>query len=321
MADILWGKQDSIRLKVTDRCAWNCRWCHNEGTGVRQGGEIGDVYWDEDTRQAFSALSSVLPISEVHLTGGEPTAHPDLPGLIAGLYQAGYRVKATSVGCNEELMRNVINSGLSAINFSVHSVDPQLLPQTQNDRSGSWCEHQLAQLMRCIDLARRIKVEVKLNTVISSSADVSRVEGVFSWARTKGVPLRILNDLGAGEESLQAIAQIVEKLHARLLRTRYLCASSSFTSYYGLADGYEFAVKRIRPHYLAGVMCSQCEVRKSGYCSECFYGLRLQKRKTSTGWQLEVRMCVHRSDMDTVMSIPTFLCSTQLAEIRTQLSS
>lgn len=318
MARTLWGWQDSVRLKVTDRCAWNCRWCHNEGTGARKPTIVGDVYWDEETESTFRRLSAVLPIHEVHLTGGEPTSHPDLPSLISGLIKAGYRVKATSVGCNEELLRSVIASGLACVNFSVHSIDPQSLLQTQNGRTERWCEHQLAQLMRCVDLAVELGVEVKINTVISEPADIVRVERVLDWARAKGVPLRILNDLGTGADALAAVALIIEQSHATLLRTRYLHASSSFTSYYGLPDGYEFGVKRIRPYYLAGLMCSRCEVRKLGKCSEGFYGLRLQRRQTPAGWQLEVRLCVHRSDADTVMSVPAFLHSRQLAQLQAQ---
>lgn len=320
MARIEWDKQDSVRLKVTDRCAWNCRWCHNEGTGARRPSISGDVYWDEDTQLTLAQLSQVLPIHEVHLTGGEPTLHPDLPRLITGIRYAGFRVKATSVGCNKLLLQSVISSGLDAINFSVHAIDPLLLARTQSNRTVDWCARQLAQVLECISLAAMLGTEVKVNTVLSTLADVPRVRGVLNWVRARSIPLRIMNDLGAGIDSIAAIAQFIKQSQAVCFRTRYLQASSSYSSYYRMPDGYEFAVKQIRPHFLADSMCSRCAVRRLGKCSEGFYGLRLQKSKTDTGWQLEARLCVHRSDEDTVLSIPEFLHSKQLAELKAQLA-
>jgi cyclic pyranopterin phosphate synthase len=320
MANIFWSLQDSVRLKVTDRCPWNCRWCHNEGTGARQPAIFGDICWNEETKNALRMLAQVLPIREVHLTGGEPTSHPDLPSLIAGLTQAGFVVKATSIGCSEGLMRSLIVSGLEGVNFSVHSVEPELLLQTQTGRTSLWCEHQLAQLMRCISVANELGIRVKLNTVVSGLTDLPRVEGVLDWARSERIPLRLLNDLGTRTESLGAIRQIIGRSKATWSRTQLVRGSSSYASYFRLPGGYEFGIKRIRSHYLSDSMCSQCKVRAQGRCSEGFYGLRLEKRKAATGWQLEVRLCVHRSDMDTVMTIPEFIHSQQLAEIQSQLT-
>lgn len=269
---------------------------------------------------AFALLSQVLPVREVHLTGGEPTLHPSLPSLVAGLRQAGFRVKATSIGCSQEPLQRVIDSGLSGFNFSVHSVDPSLLALTQINRTVSWCERQLAQLLACIPRAVALGADVKLNTVLSTPSDISRVAGVLNWARTRLVPLRIMNDLGAGTQSIDAIAQFIAQLQAVRFRTRFLRASSSFASDYRIQDGYEFAVKQIRPNYLARSMCSQCAIRRLGKCSEGYYGLRLEKHRSSGGGQLEVRLCVHRSDDDTVMTIPDFLHSRQLAEIQAQLA-
>src|SRR5262245_33436954 len=117
-----WQPLRNLRLKVTDRCPWNCWWCHNEGTGKRDPHSIGDIHWDEKTQMAIQAISEELDFTEIHLTGGEPTAHPGLPELISGLRHRGYSVKATSIGCKLESLRRIVQSGLQGMNFSFHAI-------------------------------------------------------------------------------------------------------------------------------------------------------------------------------------------------------
>ena len=97
----VWEPLNSIRLKVTDRCHWNCWWCHNEGTGARNPNLIGDILWDDSTRTAIEKIANFLNLTEVHLTGGEPTLHPQLTSLIKGIRALGLNVKATSIGCDK----------------------------------------------------------------------------------------------------------------------------------------------------------------------------------------------------------------------------
>lgn len=60
----------SIRLKITEKCPWDCIFCHEEG-----GWGIDDIRWDEAMKKNTGLLKDMLSIEEVHLTGGEPTAN------------------------------------------------------------------------------------------------------------------------------------------------------------------------------------------------------------------------------------------------------
>ena len=102
----------TIRLKITDRCAWNCWWCHNEGTGSRDPFGVPDLAWDAATEEALTHVAEALGLTEVHLTGGEPMIHPQLPDLVARLRQTGFTVKATTVGCDESMLTDAVKSGL-----------------------------------------------------------------------------------------------------------------------------------------------------------------------------------------------------------------
>ncbi|GGY27471.1 hypothetical protein GCM10010384_38220 [Streptomyces djakartensis] len=55
---------------------------------------------DADFATALAAVRGSLPTNEVHFTGGEPTLHPDLPGLITIARRLGLTVGLTSNGEN-----------------------------------------------------------------------------------------------------------------------------------------------------------------------------------------------------------------------------
>ena len=312
----LWEPARSLRLKTTDRCSWNCWWCHNEGSGPRDPRHIGDIAWDVETHSAIQAITSELRYKEVHLTGGEPFMHPHLPQLIKGLRGLGLNVKATSIGCKITSLRTAVAEGLNGINFSLHALDPMVLQATQINRTAGWAQQQLTQQIHAIMEAKRLGVEVKLNTVLASSKDARRVKQVLNWAQDLQVPLRILNELSSGGRANDAIVEFLIEIGASRFHSKYVRGSSSFSVIYRLPNGFEVAVKQIRDNYLDHSMCSGCRLRLTGQCAERFYGVRLEKRRISGKWQLCVRLCIHRTDEDTFMPVERFLRSDQLMEIR-----
>jgi len=311
-----WESMNSLRLKATNRCAWNCWWCHNEGSGPRRLHQAGDVNWDTETRFAIQAIASELKCDEIHLTGGEPFLQPRLPQLIHGLRTLDLKVKATSIGCKESELGAAVAAGLTSINFSLHAIDPLILQATQIDRGFEWVRQQLAQLLRAVMAAQKLGVEVKLNTVLASSEDAPRVRGVLDWAQRARIPLRIMNEFSSGSKSNSAIERFLAELGAERLFDKCIRGSSSFSTIYRLPDGYDLAFKQARDNYLDRSMCSKCAVRRSGRCAERFYGVRLERRRLGEKWQLVVRLCIHRTDEDTVMPVERFLRSPQLFEIK-----
>jgi cyclic pyranopterin phosphate synthase len=318
--NIAWSRLDSVRLKVTDLCPWNCWWCHNEGTGDRNSRSIGSVNWDKDTELTLTKLVKELEIVEVHLTGGEPTSHPRLSSIVEGLRRLGLTVKATTIGCPEDILRKLIDSGLHDFNFSLHGLSASSLLSTQIDRSLKWAERQLVQQLDAINLARELGARIKINTVLADEEDFDRVTAVIQWAQTKHIPVRVMNELGNGDASSQAVLRLLNQLGAIELRRQYTTGSSSYKAVYALPSGYEISYKGIRDYYLERSMCGRCDLKGRGLCTEKFYGIRLEKRRSGTSWQLYVRLCIHRTDATVLLPVDEFLRSNQLAEIKEQLA-
>ena len=134
----------SLRLKVTNLCPFTCNFCHNEGTelparsgsrtsimldpSIAQFDPVEDVkvpdIEDMGDELAVSFMSQLdkyksLGYDQVHLTGGEPSAHLRLPKFVKILKENGFTVKMTSNGqFNPKVLDRCVEAGLSGVTFS-----------------------------------------------------------------------------------------------------------------------------------------------------------------------------------------------------------
>src|SRR5437868_5837405 len=80
-----WGRAiKSVRVSVTDKCNFRCRYCMPaEGLEWLPREEV--LSFEEITRLA--RVLAAVGVEEVRLTGGEPLVRRDLPALVAMLAQ------------------------------------------------------------------------------------------------------------------------------------------------------------------------------------------------------------------------------------------
>lgn len=308
-----WGKQEnpfieqeqnrSIRVKVTDKCPWECSFCHAEG-----GDGILDMDWNEKFQENIELLKEKMDIREIHYTGGEPTQNANLDKLTMGLRSLGLDVKTTSnAQFSEKRMDELIASGLESFNFSVHSLNADKFLETQKRQDKGWAEKSIEKQKEMIKKALEKGADVKLNTVLSTEEDIEKAMEIYAFAKENGVNIRFLNDLGGGEEAENAIEKMVQKnIGAKKFKEKVISGSSSETSYYRDESGFEFGVKEIREQKLES-LCDGCQEN----CTEQFYGVRLEEREDG----FYVRLCLERDDEKSVMPLEDFLESTQLQEI------
>ncbi|MDF1497355.1 MAG: radical SAM protein [Patescibacteria group bacterium] len=319
------SREQALRIKVTDKCPWRCSFCHSEGSR-----DNADMSWGPELQQVILALKKALPkIKEIHYTGGEPTKNPELATITAGLVAMGLEVKTTTNGqFNAEELERLSEAGLESYNFSVHSVEAEDFLATQEGRGVSrtsgkkrlpsltWAHNQVQQELASILRAKELGAEVKINTVISTIADMPRVKKVIDWSRSHHIPLRLLNDLGNGMESILAIRDILKSLGAEEILRKANVGSSSCSTVYRLPDGYEIAFKQMRDLKLAS-MCRGCPRDQDGSCEEQFYGIRLEQRADK---QYQVRLCLQEENDKTTMSVENFLVSDALKEIQSLIN-
>ena len=310
--DSIYTPLNSIRVKITDNCNWNCWWCHNEGTGNRNQKLIQNVdFFDEAFFVDFLEVTRELDICEVHLTGGEPSMHPKIDCIIRKLKESGFIVKMTSIGGNKRVFEKIIDSGIDGINFSLHAIDKNEMYGTQVDRSERWIEQNHKKLMELIEYMRSRGVNVKINTVVASSDDYKRAYDVMRWASMRKIGIRILNEVERNEQSIEAIKFFLESLGGIEKYRKYILGNSSGTIFYDVPKIGEVGFKILIPNYLQS-MCKNCKIREKGKCGEYFYGIRLENLLGS----YNIRLCVHKSTPATYYRFSEFKYSSVFKELK-----
>lgn len=114
-----------LRVSVTDRCNFRCRYCvPPEGAGRLAPGEL--LSYEELLRliRVFAGEG----ITSVRLTGGEPLVRKDLAGFIAGIREVK-GIEDLSLTTNGSLLPGLAGrlkaAGLDRVNISLDTVNPE----------------------------------------------------------------------------------------------------------------------------------------------------------------------------------------------------
>ncbi|ESS07776.1 MAG: molybdenum cofactor biosynthesis enzyme, partial [uncultured archaeon A07HN63] len=72
-----------VRVSLTDRCNFDCVYCHNEGLGDTRGPmEPDDNEMTADDVVRFLEVVAEFGVGKVKFTGGEPMLRQDLEAII-----------------------------------------------------------------------------------------------------------------------------------------------------------------------------------------------------------------------------------------------
>jgi molybdenum cofactor biosynthesis enzyme MoaA len=333
----------SLRLKVLDQCGMACVFCHNEGTPVssdnvgREASEFtaagtssrvsiylgtngadfvsGSVQPDVALQEAVKSIDDLVSIHEIHLTGGEPTLHPQLPEIIRQLTNDGHEVKITSNGERFYAMASALKeAGLKKVVFSIFGTTPEDLAAVQGGKFNNpkFAKLKLDALERSIVAAHDNGIETAANIVMPNLDHAERIMSIID--RFGDVcKIRILNSLDEGEASYEAVYELLAVMGATVSKINMTAGASGMSIDYLLPDGKEVGFKQIRKSYLSEV-CKDCVLRDNG-CDEGFYGMRMYVDRTN---QYRVGVCIQRMDLTRPLS--EFMCSNLPDAIRAHRS-
>ncbi|MGW5097085.1 radical SAM protein [Streptomyces nodosus] len=330
----------TLRVKIIDACGLACQFCHNEGTPVttdntgRAAGEFtgapgrtgrvsiylktnganflpARIAADSDFALALAAVRGSLPTNEVHFTGGEPTLHPELPGLIRIARRLGLTVGLTSNGENgAAVLPEAAAAGLDRINLSVFGTTPDELAAVQAPRLASpkLAARKLDALSKTIEAAREHGIKVSANIVIPDSDHVERVLRIIEQ-HGRSVVVRMLVSLEDDGASLAAMQEVVDHLGAAPVRRIITAGASDQRVRYRLPDGRTLYAKSIRPVRLPGT-CADCRFNNPDDCQEGYYGVRMYR---ATDGPFMVGVCIQR--MDLCLPLGEFVMSQRCGEV------
>jgi organic radical activating enzyme len=322
LAPIQVAVDSSLRLKVLDQCGMACVFCHNEGTPVssdnigREPEEFttagkssrvsiylgtngadfisGNVKPDIALQDAVRGIDGLVDIHEIHLTGGEPTLHPQLPEIVRQLTDDGHEVKITSNGERFYAMASQLKeAGLKKVVFSIFGTTPEDLAAVQGGKFNNpkFAQLKLDALERSIVAAYENGIQTAANIVMPSLDHADRIMSIID--RFGDVcKIRILNSLDEGSVSYEAVYELLAVMGASVEKINMTAGASGMSIDYRLPDGKEVGFKQIRKSYLDEV-CNDCILKDNG-CDEGFYGTRMYVDRMN---QYRIGVCIQRMDL------------------------
>ena len=251
--------------------------------------------------ETLAPLRARYGIDEVHLTGGEPSIHPQVCEHTAALTKAGYAVKMTTNGQTElSRYRTCIGAGLKELNVSMHTLNPKTLGALMSPpRSSSWGEQAITRQLELLE-AFTGELTMKINTCVGASEE--EATKIAPLARASGAHWRVMKVLETSAASEAAITRLCRTLGAEPLSAALTRETSSCSILMGTEDGFRFSVKLIRPLRLQA-MCNGGPVAAEGKCFEFAYGPRIE----AADKQLLVRSCLYRSGAPFVLPSNQYL--------------
>lgn len=180
-----------LRLSVTDRCDFRCRYCMPPGyRGFLPRAEL--LTAEEMLRLARA--SAWLGISRVRLTGGEPLVREDILEIVGGMGKLS-GIEDLSLSTNgsqlDRLALPLRSAGVSRINVSLDSLDGALFHQLTRGN--------LSQVLAGLEAAKAAGMNpIKLNMVVMGGVNDHEVEAMVDFSATQGFTLRFIETMPVG---------------------------------------------------------------------------------------------------------------------------
>lgn len=257
-----------LRLSLTDRCNFRCRYCMPEHPQWLPGRELMD-------RQELVRLATLFVdagIEELRLTGGEPLLRNDVVACVAALSRLRKRgLKRLSMTTNGSrlpvLLDDLIEAGLDDLNISLDAVD--------EPRFQALTGRPLAPVLNGIEMARNSGIALKLNAVLIQGYNDDQILPLVAWARSRRLPLRFIEYMPLDEPGRWREDQVVSEAHiletlAEHHHVQVLPRSSRPATQYRLDDDYTLGViSTVTRPFCAS--CDRLRLTANGHLYTCLF--------------------------------------------------
>ena len=205
--DLLGRGLRDLRISVTDRCNFRCRYC----MPVEVFGP-GYAFMPREDLLTFEEIVTLagimvpLGIGKIRLTGGEPLLRRGLEDLVAML-AAVEGVNDIAMTTNGVLLAHhaeaLALAGLNRVTVSLDALDPLIFAKMNG--VGAKVERVLAG----ISSAQAFGLPVKVNAVIQRGVNDGEILPLARWAKNAGVDLRYIEYMDVGETNGWKLGEVV----------------------------------------------------------------------------------------------------------------
>lgn len=242
-----------LRLSLTDRCNFRCRYCMPEQPKWLPRNDL----LNNDELLRLARLFVEQGITQFRLTGGEPLLRTDLEEVVAQLsLLREHGLERISLTSNGTLLAKraqaLVDAGINDFNISLDALDESVFTRlTKAD---------IHPVLAGIEAAQATGVSVKINTVLVRGYNEDQVLPLLEWAMAKNLSLRFIEYMPLDEpgrwqrQSVVDEDDVLAQLRSRH-RVEKMARSSDPASPY-LVDG----------HYQLGIIstvshpfCASCD--------------------------------------------------------------
>jgi len=196
-----------LRISVTDRCNFRCRYCMPAEV-------FGDTYdflpkSDVLNLEEIVRLARVfcrLGVEKLRLTGGEPLMRRGLTDLVSMLAEIPGEHDIAMTTNGSMLAKNAKRlkaAGLHRVTVSMDALDDEIFGKMNGVSATA------QRVIEGIDAALEHGLGVKINSVIQKGVNEGEVFPLAKFARERGVPLRFIEFMDTGNTNGWKLDQVV----------------------------------------------------------------------------------------------------------------
>jgi cyclic pyranopterin phosphate synthase len=243
-----------LRLSVTDRCDFRCRYCMAEEMTFLPRNQVLSLEELTTVARVFRHLG----VDKLRVTGGEPLIRKDVLHLFRNLGQLGFRdLTLTTNGARlADFAQPLVDAGVHRVNISLDSLKLERFRQIT--RTGN-----LTSVLNGIQAARTAGFQrIKLNVVVLQHFNRDEVPDLVRFALDGGMDISFIEEMPLGEidghqrrEEFVSSAALREQLSTRFSLIP-IEESSGGPARYWQVPGYANHIGFISPH--SHNFCSTC---------------------------------------------------------------
>ncbi|OVE84220.1 GTP 3',8-cyclase MoaA [Natronolimnobius baerhuensis] len=176
-----------VRVSLTDRCNFDCVYCHNEGLGDTRGPmDPQDDEMSADDVVTFLEVAAEFGVDAVKFTGGEPMLRQDLAEIIRRTPESMDVSLTTNGTFLPGRAEALVDAGLERVNVSQDALDPEDFAAVT--KSGAY-----EKVLEGVDAALEAGLDpVKLNMVVFEHTAGYVPEMVDHVAENEGLQLQLI---------------------------------------------------------------------------------------------------------------------------------
>lgn len=198
-----------LRISVTDRCNFRCRYCMPEEIfGPDYSFLSNDKILSFDEIERITRIFVSLGVRKLRITGGEPLLRRGLPKLIERLHKID-GVEDIGLTTNGSLLKkfapDLYKAGLSSVTVSLDSLEEERFFYLNGNRS------KVQRVLEGIQAAAEVGMKIKINMVVQKGKNEQDILQMAQYFKENRHILRFIEYMDVGNYNGWDLKEVVSK--------------------------------------------------------------------------------------------------------------